>query len=140
MEELIDGLIGNQGLDSDVAKVIYPMFRGKYRYTGNSRWEYKRNDDIWVNDERAERLWTDVLAFSNNALIQRAIYWENKNEPLKQFLFSNKELSSTSANEIRLQMDDHSAKSIRLLQISRKFKQASYKKLLLQELKSYFVE
>jgi hypothetical protein len=37
-------------------------------------------------------------------------------------------------------MDENTYKSITLLQIARKFKQASYKKTLLQELKAYFVE
>lgn len=132
METLIDSLIGNQGLDSDIAKVISQMFHGMYRYIGNSKWEYKNEHQEWEIDHRTERLWRDIMAFSNNALIHRAIYWENQNEPLKAKMSED--------NSIQNQMYENSNKSITLLKISHKFKKASYKKQLLEELKSYFVE
>lgn len=134
MEVLIDSLIGNQGLDSDIAKVISQMFRGLYRYVGNSKWEYKNEHQQWEIDHRTERLWRDIMAFSNNALIHRAIYWENQNEPLKAKMMKDND------NSIQNQMYENSNKSIILLKISHKFKKASYKKQLLEELKSYFVE
>lgn len=139
METQIDSLIGNQGLDSDVAKVVYDMCKNKYRYIGNSKWEYTTDEGkTWSIDVRAEKLWSDIMIFSNNAFIQRAIYWENKNQELKAKLqLKNSEEIDA---EIRLIMNDNTQKSNILLSISRKFKQASYKKLLLQELKAYFVE
>ena len=139
MESQIDSLIGNQGLDSDVAKVIYDMCKNRYRYIGNSKWEYTTNEGkTWFHDVRAEKLWSDIMIFSNNAFIQRAIYWENKNQELKDKL--KIKTSDEIDAETRLTMNDNTQKSNILLSISRKFKQASYKKLLLQELKAYFVE
>ena len=132
MDVLLDSLIGNKGLDSDVAKVIYELFKGKYRYVGNAKWEYKTDGCEWKEDSRAERLWIDIMAFSNNALIHRAIFWDNQNNDLKK--------QSIDHPEVKIQMDENTYKSITLLQIARKFKHASYKKTLLQELKAYFVE
>lgn len=139
----IDGLIGNHGLDSDVAKVIYPLVKDKYRYIGNSVWQYKlienNHKEVWKKDPKADYLWKDIMVLSNHLFTKRAIDWETKNNDLKQkYLDYIHAMDNKNAALIQLEMNDNSNRSFILLKISQRFANTAYKKQLLEELKTYF--
>ena len=60
----------------DVAIIVHKVFKNRYRFLGQSKWEYlNRDTNTWIADERKKKLKSDIKTVIADLFISRAMYW-----------------------------------------------------------------
>lgn len=63
----------------DMAAILHKVFKDKYRYLGNHKWEYY--DFIlqeWKPDVRSEKMALDIKTVISDLFSARALHWHNE--------------------------------------------------------------
>jgi len=125
ISDLVDKCIGTDGAHFDVAKVVYAMYKDKYRYTTKETWYMYREDlHRWVRSQQGLQL---RLILSNEVCVQfctRAVHWLN-------------ESIRNQDGEMRERYQERHKK---LLKIGTMLKQAGYKDSIMKECKGLFTD
>ena len=125
ISDLVDKCIGTDGAHYDVAKVVFAMYKDKYRFTTKDTWYMYREDmHRWVRTREGLKL---RLILSNEVCLkfmERAAHWLNES-------IRNQDL------EMRERFGERNKK---LLNISTRLKQAGYKDSIMKECKSLFTD
>ena len=123
--DLIEKCIGTDGAHYDVAKVVYAMFKDKYRFTVKDTWYMYREDmHRWVRTREGLKL---RLKLSNDVCVkfcERSVFWLN--ESIKH-----------QDSEMR---DRYAERHKKLMTIGTRLKQAGYKDSVMKECKSLFTD
>lgn len=127
IETLIDSIIGNKGLESDIAELAYELLHPYVRYYSVlRRWEIK-NVDVWKPDTKGEKVWEMMRTIVGVEMVKRALYWEKMASSCNH----------KDDSELLL-ANEYSHKSLILMEINKRFYNRSNKKPLLEEMKAYF--
>lgn len=122
--EYIDCCIGSSGSHYDIALTIHEVLKNDYRYIGNKTWQYlNKKTNIWENDDKNEKLKTDIKTIVCDQFITRSLYWAERSK------------EKNIAINVSL---DHQLRSAKLLQYSYKLKDNKFILLILKEAKQLF--
>lgn len=66
----------------DIAKILSKVFKKRYRYIGNSKWEYLDTDKSWKMDDKKRKLKSDIKITVSELFIQRSLHWSNLSDSL----------------------------------------------------------
>lgn len=124
INQYIDCCIGSNCSHYDISLTIYEILKDKYRYIGNKIWQYYDIEkNIWINDEKTDRLKCDIKNIVCDHFLTRSLYWIEKSK------------EKDIATNISL---DHQLRSARLLQCCYKLKDNKFILILLKEAKQLF--
>lgn len=123
-DKLIETAIETNGAHYDVAKVVYLIFKDKYKAINKNIW-YKYDNDKWIKTKKeylnlrkelSEKVW--------KKFIDKAYYYNNK-------------MYSTN-NEGQKQIYENKAKTA--FKISLRLRQCGYKESIMKECKYLFID
>lgn len=122
--QYIDCCIGSSGSHYDIALTIHEILKNNYRYIGNKTWQYlDKEKNVWLNDDKNEKLKTDIKTIVCDQFIFRSLYWDERSK------------EKDIAINVSL---DHQLRSAKLLQCSYKLKDNKFILLILKEAKQLF--
>lgn len=71
INKLIDNIISDIS-DYNIAILISSVFKNKYKYIGNNKWEYYNySENIWQNDNKNKKLIYDINTNITNLILNR---------------------------------------------------------------------
>jgi hypothetical protein len=121
----LDFLIGNRGLESDMAKVFHRLHPKLFQYYGDNHWRwYDSAEGKWINDN-GKTILEQMRCSYSHLLIQRAYYWQT--------------LSCQLLNKLEEQEASRNAEILLIIQQDWMNKQLMYSKNILKELKIYYI-
>lgn len=107
----------------DVANIIYKIFKNKYRYIGNRKWEYyDTTEKKWLRDHKKVKFKSDIKIIVSDLFIQRSVYW-------KQQSLQEKDINT----EIHAKM-----RSENMVMSSYKLKNEGFISVVIKEAQSFF--
>jgi hypothetical protein len=123
MDSIIDSVIGSEGIEYDMAKLLVFIYKDKYRYEPNKKKWYLRNDD---NNE---------IDLNSNFIIIRDLRKDLSENLCKRFMergiyYMNMMVTTSDEG----QKEVYSKKASAASKISLKLKQDGYKSRILKEL------
>ena len=123
-DKLIETAISTNGAHYDVAKLVYELYKDKYRAINKNIW-YKYDNDKWIKTkEEYINLRKELSEEVYKKFIDRAICY-------------NRKMYSTT-DEGQKQIYDNKAKSA--IKISLRLKQSGYKETIIKECKYLFID
>lgn len=126
INSLIDKCIGSDGAHYDVARVVYSMFKDRYRFTVNDIWyHFKPEAHRWVRSKEGLKLKIVLSEEVCSKFLDRAQYY-------------NREASRVGPEDANREIFEQ--KSKKLIQISLQLKKNGYKSSVMNECKSLFCD
>ena len=122
--KLIETAISTEGAHYDIAKIVYELYKNKFRAIDKKSW-YKYENDKWIKTkEEYLNLRKELSETISKKFMERAEFYNTK-------------IYSTT-NEGQKQIYDNKAKSA--IKISLRLKQSGYKENIIKECKYLFID
>lgn len=108
----------------DIANILFKIFKNKYRYIGNKKWEYyDQTNKAWVLDNKTLKLKSDIKNVVSEYFIQRSLYWHNK--------------STTDVHDISQEIHAKMM-SVKMINATYKLKSDPFVNVVIKESQSFF--
>jgi hypothetical protein len=129
LHELIDESISSDGSHSDVAKVIYELYKNVIKYSkedGTTKYQwYILENDIWIIMHEGFKLRNLLSTEISQKFWERAYYWSEKNYNIRYNYYEYQRISNRSKI---------------LNEIAKKLKNTGYKASIMKECSYLFIK
>ena len=107
----------------DISLLVHRVFKDKYRYIGDRRWEFfDISDNLWKHDPKSIKLETDIKTIISDLFVKRSLYWYDKSQEITNI---DSEIHSKIMSE-------------KMLNASAKLKNHNFISTVIKEARSFF--